>query len=500
MVYFDGLRVEIRADRSSLEEYESATCVRKSSGRSIHRMLRLPSNIPFSIYLHVDHCKFKWRHTANGLKVRVDFDDGQEVKDIELYFVRAHVRSDMNASRLVNTLNGDEYIHISRVPRPGNNSWDVEEASFRTVSVETHYEGRRDLRGEGIIRVAVERCKLTPSTRERASVSTPEKASVNKASTEVLRGAGIHSQVELIDRVSRVMVPLNFRSVSTADGLAGIFSFHYRVPEEYDILKCIDQASHDIQDAGEGRRRIIERSPEPTMPMDLDHRSPIRSRITSSQPASCSDCVGSTEVEVAEIIEVAIEPTTSLTGDGHSSTQTESTTSENDDKADEITTVDQDMEIDAELEALSAPVTNEELEALLGRKQEVVEDLSKLQARRDAAYVALINGIKEKNEQKTALQRNTEQLRQGLDESTSIVTQLQNKHKDLKAKHMEARNLQDQWEEKTEKARRLMEQLRAQTEGLEAKLRAQDEILKRIKETLGQDQIEVMDADATLTQ
>ena len=424
MPTFEGLTVEIQprggsSNVFSFEEYESSECVNKSSGRSVHRLLQVPPDIPFQLFVSANET-FGWHNKANALKIQIDFDNGEEVKDVEVFVARPDMAVAVSTQLLSRTSAGEECIHLGQIIRPleshkitvdrqTNERLDHEAVSFRTVRAQDQGGSRARLRNEGSIKIAVYPCQLQPSNLLRASSGgSPAVQSLRaSASSTTLVNAGIRSKVELFDRVHQTGIPRNFRSYESA--LAGLFIFHYRIPEEYRKLKTSDQAKYSIVDAGPGKRRVTSVTPDPeeSEPTSEDTSSSI---TPMPPPPPSFQCQNGAVLEDEDTIEVLTDdaPTDSMDID-----EPASPASTEDSLFDEPNTEDYDMNIhDDEKGMKNRHVTGTDLEYMLDREEEIEADLAAKQDRMQDEYWDALQRIHAQNDKHVAALKELEQTKE----------------------------------------------------------------------------------------
>ena len=94
MAIFEGPRVEIverseantEQQNTPCEEFQSNGCEEKTVGRTCHQFVGLQPGIPFNIKLTVEDV-FDWED-ANGLRLKIDFDNRDRVYDAEIFITR----------------------------------------------------------------------------------------------------------------------------------------------------------------------------------------------------------------------------------------------------------------------------------------------------------------------------------------------------------------------------------------------------------------------------
>jgi hypothetical protein len=405
MVVVDGLQVQLElVDRNNLnwqnlEEYESVTCIHRTSGLSVHRAVCLPLGERFQISLKVDKTCFEWAN-ANALRLRINFDNRSEIKDVAVVMARPSLANTINARILSVTASVNEYVQLRDLARPikptitsrngTHEMFDEEVVSFTTVPMQS--QGRRQTpKREGTITIAVDRCQLSARPRGLAAVSPPEYDHTEKASEHSLRDAGIHSEVKLFDRTLQFSISPNYRLL--AIDTVGIFHFHYRVQEAFDEFKASDQARYRVEAIEDGKHRIHDATPKPEdTGLNIEgHEGPNRGE---AMVADDHQPLHSHETQVDDDGDTVVVATDRPTDIAETNADEPSSPHSMDyDAAGDTTMAKIGKDAGAEARALKAPASDNELEFVLDREQAVLEEIKQNQVLQVQAYNDVIKAL-----------------------------------------------------------------------------------------------------------
>ncbi len=514
MPTFGGLRVEIQNlgavnDTTSFEEYESSECVNRSSGRSSHCMLRLPCEIPFQILVLAEH-SFQW-DDANALKVNIDFDNGEEVNDAEVFVAKRVTADKLNIPCLSRTLTGQQYTQLSQITRQikpfkketrggAADIVDQELVSFKTVALRFDTGRLANIRNEGTIKVAIYSCQVHPTKRPRASlgVSLTKRMGEAQASANALVAAGICSKIALFDRMQQVSVPHDFRSTNSA--LAGVFIFHYRIPGEYDRTKASDQAEYYIQDAGPGKRKVIDKTPKRDKSFTSGEIRSFPRAPAPSTAAEYSPPHAGTETQ-AEDDDTIIVMTNDNSVDNMDINELESAVSPDDSVTDPQSNADL-IDIITDLEGLndlnySSRITATELEFVIDRERELRAEVGENESLMQEEYFEALKRVRHirEEERREAVSRAEEEWRQVMDKAEAEAgRKVEQRRQEMESRSANIKHVYEEVDHPKVEVIRLEAYQNFQEEEHE-KLAKQvkhkyDELVKRVADTRGQRDVE----------
>ena len=283
-----------------------------STGICTHRTICLRPGKRFVIRLFVG-TDFDWLN-ANAIKLRIDFDAGTKVKEVDAFVLREHDPAIWQAPWLESCTGGSE-VYIERLIRQLPRDCE-QDFRFMTKLIDqtasTSNSAKHTQRGS--VTVILERYCIQASDL----ATMPHRVSLNKTkggfkSDDALTSTELCDQSK-VRRSSEYNLRMCRQPKGKADCYDKKFQLHYRTPEIYKRMMENDEANNKYEEVGSNETKVSTPSPAPSDTHASNATLASSENNSLSIPADSHTNIGRDE-SMGDTIEVKTEQNSSIMGD-----------------------------------------------------------------------------------------------------------------------------------------------------------------------------------------